>query len=86
MQTVNDHPIVVYTSLICHRCRAVKRKLDEFKVEYKEVWADLDAEARDLLLAKGYQEVPVTRIGEQWIEGFRPDELAAAVAALKGAA
>ncbi|OHU71365.1 hypothetical protein BKG86_17070 [Mycobacteroides chelonae] len=77
--------IIVYTSLVCYRCKAVKRKLDELKVEYREVRADLDAEARDLLLAKGYQEVPITRVGEEWIEGFRPDELAAAVAALREA-
>ncbi|MDM2104792.1 glutaredoxin family protein [Mycobacteroides abscessus] len=75
----------MYTSLVCHRCKAVKRKLDELNAEYQEVRADLDAEARDLLLAKGYQEVPVTRVGEEWIGGYRPDDLAAAVAALKGA-
>lgn len=75
----------MYTSLVCHRCKAVKRKLDELNAEYQEVRADLDAEARDLLLAKGYQEVPVTRVGEEWIDGYRPDDLTAAVAALKGA-
>lgn len=75
----------MYTSLVCHRCKAVKRKLDELNAEYQEVRADLDAEARDLLLAKGYQEVPVTRVGEEWIDGYRPDDLATAVAALKGA-
>lgn len=75
--------IIVYTSAVCYRCKAVKRKLDELKVEYREVRADLDAEARDLLLAKGYEEVPVTRVGEEWIKGYRPDELDAAVAALK---
>ncbi|MGH3954457.1 MAG: glutaredoxin family protein [Mycobacterium sp.] len=80
------HAVIVYTSLICHRCRAVKRRLDQLGVEYKEVRADLDAEARDILLAKGYQEVPVTRIGEEWIDGYRPDDIDAAVAALKGAA
>lgn len=80
------HAIIVYTSLICHRCRAVKRRLDKLGVEYKEVRADLDAEARDILLAKGYQEVPVTRIGEEWIDGYRPDDIDAAVAALNGAA
>jgi hypothetical protein len=44
---------------------------------------DEDVAAYDALLALGVRSVPVTVIGSEIVKGFKPDELARALAAVR---
>jgi len=68
-------PVVLYTQPHCAPCRQVEQLLAGIGVEYgaRNVLDD-DAALRDLE-AQGYLMTPVTRIGSDWIVGFRRDQI-----------
>ena len=74
--------ITVYTKPGCPQCDAVRRTLDRSGVVYDTVDLAADDEARDLVMALGYLQAPVVYAGPgTHFTGFRPDHLAALIAA-----
>ncbi|NLY09470.1 MAG: glutaredoxin family protein [Tissierellia bacterium] len=72
--------IVVYTSSTCPYCTMAKDYLNQKNVEFVEKNVQIDAEARNELMAKGHSGVPVIVIGDEEIVGFdraRIDQLIA---------
>ena len=73
--------ITVYTAPRCVQCRATKRKLDALGADYTEVNVREDQEAHDYVISLGYTGAPVVVTGDEHWSGFRPEKLAAVVAA-----
>lgn len=73
-----NHPAVtVYTKPACVQCRATYRALDNKRIAYRTVDITVDAEAREYVMALGYQQAPVVVAGKQHWSGFRPDRIGA---------
>lgn len=72
--------VQVYTSNTCPYCTMAKDYLSEKGVEFEEKNVQVDAEARDELISKGYTGVPVLVIGEEEIVGFDQARIDAALA------
>ena len=67
--------VVLFSAKSCFRCRAVERHLDKFEVEYTKVMVDEDPQTADTLKARGFNGLPVVKIGDDWSEGYHPDKL-----------
>ena len=66
----------VYTKNNCHLCSLTKRALRQRGVPFVEVNVDEDAGAREMLVAKGFKQMPVVAPGREglaWWSGFRLD-------------
>lgn len=74
--------VVVFTQPHCAPCRQVESYLTERGIPFvmRDVLTDGDALA--ILAERGYMGTPVTRIGDEWIPGFRRAALDRALAAL----
>ena len=72
----------VYTTNTCRYCTMMKKYLDDQNISYREVNVQLDEEAgRKLVETTGQRGVPQTELNGEWIIGFDPE---AVQAALKG--
>lgn len=72
--------VIVYSTKTCPWCRKVEEFLDEIGVEYtaKDVSEDRAA-AMEIVKKTRQMGVPVTKIGEQYIVGYDPDAIKAAL-------
>lgn len=68
--------IIVYTKNRCVACTQTKKTLDKLKIEYEIVNISENDDAREQLLAEGWQQMPVVKIGnwDSW-SGFQYDKL-----------
>lgn len=75
--------VSLFTKPNCQPCRAMKRKLDAEGVEYREL-SITDEENLAAVKELGFLAVPVLLVGDQAVQGFRPDvvDRLAAIAAL----
>ncbi|MEB3031789.1 glutaredoxin-like protein NrdH [[Mycobacterium] nativiensis] len=67
--------VTVYTKPACMQCNATYKALDKQGIEYRTVDITTDDQARDYVMALGYQQAPVVVAGEQHWSGFRPDRI-----------
>ncbi len=67
--------VTVYTKPACVQCNATYKALDKRGIDYRTVDITVDAEARDYVMALGYQQAPVVVADEQHWSGFRPDRI-----------
>lgn len=67
--------VVLFSAQSCHRCRAVERHLTKLDVEYTKVMVDEDPQTADSLKSRGFNGLPVVKIGDDWSEGYHPDML-----------
>lgn len=70
--------ITVYTKNNCQACNATKRFLNKREVGFDVVNVDEDSAARDMLVGKGFVQMPVVDPGDGvtgWFSGFNPDKL-----------
>jgi glutaredoxin-like protein NrdH len=74
--------IVLYTQPHCTACRSVERYLTDRGVTFEVCDVFADPVALSEIEDRGYLTTPVTRIGTQWLAGFRPREFDAALAHL----
>lgn len=62
--------VKVYSKPGCVQCQMTKRLLDNLKIEYEEIDAELN---REYLVQKNIKSLPYVEVGRRsWI-GFRPD-------------
>ncbi|MGE3414417.1 MAG: glutaredoxin family protein [Dehalococcoidia bacterium] len=73
--------VVVYTQPHCAPCRMVEQFLEQHAVSFVARDVTKDPDALNELVERGFMATPVTNIGEQWIAGFRRDELSDAITA-----
>lgn len=76
--------VTVYTKNNCQACNATKRFLNKQNVDFSVVNVDEDFAAREMLVGKGFSQMPVVDPGDGvtgWFSGFNPDKLRKAVAA-----
>jgi glutaredoxin-like protein NrdH len=71
--------VTVYTKPSCVQCEATKRMMDKLKVEYSTVDVSVDAEAFDMIVAKGFKSVPVVITDNDAWAGFNPDKISGLV-------
>lgn len=76
---MNVVEVVVFTQPHCAPCHEVERLLVAHGVSYslRDVFSDPDALGE--LEREGYLTTPVTRVGAEWIAGFRRDALVGAL-------
>lgn len=74
--------VVLYTQPYCGACRLVEQYLSERQIPFAVRDVSLDASALASLEERGYLSTPVTRVGDQWIAGFRREAFDRALAAL----
>jgi glutaredoxin-like protein NrdH len=67
--------ITVYTKPSCVQCDATKRMMDKLKIEYSTVDITVDAEAFDMIVAKGFKSAPVVITDDDSWAGFNPDKI-----------
>ena len=73
----------VFTQVHRASCREVERYLESRGVVYMVRNVDAEPVALEEILARGYMTTPVTRIGEQWIGGYKQRELERALKAIE---
>lgn len=71
---------VIYTKPGCPQCVGTKRKFDQLGLEYDIIDISIDTNAREHLLAQGFQEMPVVKVGDVAWTGYRPDRIKALAA------
>ena len=69
--------VIVYTKPSCVQCNATYRALDKAGIEYSSIDITQDDEARDNLIALGYQQAPVVVTPTESWTGFQPDRIKA---------
>ena len=74
--------VEVFTQSHCGSCRQVEKFLYDRDVAFTVRDVEADPDALDELISKGYMTTPVTRIGDDWVAGFKPDKLATLLAGL----
>ncbi len=79
----NAATVDLYTQAHCSSCREVERYLESRGVVYMVRNVDAEPVALEEILARGYMTTPVTRIGEQWIAGYKQRELERALKAIE---
>lgn len=70
-----NNPVTVYTKPACVQCTATYKALDKQGIEYTVVDITEAPEARDYVMALGYQQAPVVVAGDAHWSGFRPDRI-----------
>ena len=75
MTDVDTRPTIeVFTQRHCASCRRVEGYLRDFGVPFEVREVTTDAAALDEIFKRGFMTTPVTRIGDQWIAGFKRKE------------
>ena len=71
--------VTVFSKPGCGACVATRRALDKGGVEYRLVDVSVDAEAREMLVSRGFTQMPVVDPGDgrEWFSGFRLDRVRA---------
>lgn len=67
--------VVVYSKPVCVQCTATKRRLDTLGIEYTTIDVTEDEQAFAELKERGFQQVPVVNVGDDWWSGFQPDKI-----------
>lgn len=72
--------VTVYTTNTCPYCTMVKNFLDDKNISYKEVNVENSPEKMMEIMQKtGQMGVPQTEINGQWVVGFDPNSIMAAM-------
>lgn len=82
LQAEEETAVVLYTQPHCSACRSVERYLMERGITFDVRNVFADPVALSEIEDRGYLTTPVTRIGTQWLAGFRRSEFDTAVARL----
>lgn len=70
----------VYTTNTCPYCTMMTNYLKEQNIPFEEVNVQVDVKAAQRLVAEtGEMGVPQTKLNGQWIFGFNPDAVQAAL-------
>lgn len=70
-------PVTIYSTSVCHFCNLAKEYFKAHNVPYTEYNVGLDAEKRkEMVELTGQLGVPVIRIGDEVVVGFREDIVA----------
>lgn len=67
--------VTLYTKPNCVQCTATKRYLDTKGIEYTMLDVLQDEAAYVQIVERGFLQVPVVNVGDDWWSGFRPDRL-----------
>lgn len=67
--------ITVYTKPACVQCDATKRLLTKLNLDFDSIDITENAEAFDMIIAKGFQAAPVVNAGDEWWSGFNPAKI-----------
>ncbi|TXL65647.1 glutaredoxin family protein [Cerasibacillus terrae] len=72
--------VTVYTTNTCPYCTMVKNFLDDKNISYKEVNVEKSPEKMMEIMQKtGQMGVPQTEVNGQWVVGFDPNSIMAAM-------
>lgn len=68
--------VVVYTKNRCVACTQTKKMLDKLGIEYEIINVSENDDAREQLLAEGWLQMPVVKVGNitSW-SGFQPEKI-----------
>jgi glutaredoxin-like YruB-family protein len=67
-------PVTIYSTSVCHFCQLAKEYFKAHNIAYTEYNVGTDAEKRkEMIELTGQLGVPVIRIGDQVVVGFRED-------------
>lgn len=70
-------PVTIYSTSSCHFCTLAKEYFKAHNISYTDYNVGLDGEKRkEMIELTGQFGVPVIRIGDQVIVGFREDVIA----------
>jgi len=58
--------IILYTKTICPKCMLVKSEIERLGVEVETKNIDHDAEAKQLVIDKGFMAAPILQVGDEW--------------------
>ena len=77
---MKNQKVEIYSTSKCHYCKIVKEYLDDKGIEYTvhDVGIDL-GKRKEMVEISGQMGVPVTKIGDKIIVGFKEDEINAAL-------
>ena len=67
--------VTLYTKPNCVQCTATKRYLDTKGIAYTMLDVLQDEAAYVKIVERGFLQVPVVNVGDDWWSGFRPDRL-----------
>lgn len=71
---------IVYTTNTCPYCTMMTNYLTEQNIPFEEVNVQVDVKAAQKLVAEtGEMGVPQTKLNDQWIFGFNPEAVQAAL-------
>lgn len=73
--------VTVYTLPACPQCDTTKRYLKRQLIDFNEVNLQDDAQAYEMVRAKGFTQAPIVVVGDDAWSGFRLDKLQALKAA-----
>lgn len=57
----------LYTQSVCPKCLLLKSTLNGAGLEYEAINLDTDAEAKALILSKGFMSVPILEVNGEYI-------------------
>jgi len=66
---------ILYTQNNCKWCGYVKNFLDREGIEYEVRNIDTDDKYKSEVEDMGYMSVPVLKVGEQTVSGFKPADI-----------
>ena len=70
-------PVTIYSTSVCHFCNLAKEYFKSRGIAYTEYNVGVDAEKRkEMIELTGQLGVPVIRIGDEVVVGFREDVVA----------
>jgi glutaredoxin len=53
--------VTIYTTPTCSKCKILKKKMDEKKIDYTEI------QGIDVMQSLGFTEVPMVKMGDRYI-------------------
>lgn len=65
--------VVIYSAEYCPHCAKLKRKLDALDITYQIRDIEQNETWRDELVEKGFQTIPVLKIGELFLNPMKDD-------------
>ncbi len=69
-----NKPVTIYSTSVCHFCQLAKEYFKAHGIAYTEHNVGVDAEKRkEMVELTGQLAVPVIRIGDEVVVGFRED-------------
>lgn len=72
-----QQPVTIYSTSVCHFCQLAKEYFKAHGIEYTEYNVGENAEKRkEMVELTGQLGVPVIRVGDQIVVGFREDIVA----------